>query len=606
MKIGYIGLGALGSELARRFLKSHELRVWDMNTDASARLGNDGALVMASAKDVAVHSDVILLCLPRSSDVRQVLFDQGGVAEGLSPGKLVIDQTSGVAKETHEMARLLAERGVDLMDAAVSAGPSFVAQGGATLMASAPDHVYERALPVLLEITQTIFRCGTAVGDGQAMKTINNAMNGGCRVGTLEVAVMGRKAGLALQAMTEALSRSGGRSVTTDRMLPAIAEGKASTNFGLSLMLKDIHQAVALGMDACAPMPLTGTARALFQIGANTLGAGAQLEDMIGLVERMAATTFMPSNPAHGAFPAPIQGHDDRRPVGLVGGGRLGRSIARRLLATHRLHVHAVPTELRDELVQAGAVYAPDLQTLARECQVILLCVNASTDVRDVLLAPNGLAQCLGPGAVVLDHCGGDPRQTRQLASELAAMGVTLLDVPALDELQSADDGPVGMLLGGPVDACGRVWPLLTALDPNIVYCGTSGQAHMAKIVNDAVSAICLLMTFECVAVGLRYGLKLQDMAMVLDRTSGWSAVSRKILPALAHGSFSSEVRLQDVASTLRIAADISLEIGAPMTIANAARGVLDMAVHVLGEGATLGALTTMVESTTSTRFESA
>lgn len=295
MRIGYIGLGALGSELARRFVAGHELTVWDLNNHAAAPLAQAGARVASSAAELARQSDVILLCLPRSADVRELVFGSGGLADGLSPGQLVIDQTSGVPKETAETATRLAARGVAMMDAAVSASPHVVAQGATTLMAAAPDDVYERALPVLRAITEKIHRCGTRVGDGQAMKIVNNAMNAACRLGTLEVVAMGRKAGLSLAAMTSTLNAGGGRNQTTEKMLPAIARGEASTNFALALMLKDVNQAAALGMEQRVPMPITGMVRSLLQIGLNTLGPQAKLEDMVGLTEAMAATRFVDS-----------------------------------------------------------------------------------------------------------------------------------------------------------------------------------------------------------------------------------------------------------------------------------------------------------------------
>ncbi len=122
------------------------------------------------------------------------------------------------------MAEELAERGIDMMDAAVSASPLVVAEGKATLMVAGSDTVYERALPVLQVITQTIYRCGDRVGDGQAMKMVNNAMNAGCRLGTLEVVAMGKKAGLSLPLMADVLNRNKARNQTTDRMLPALAQ----------------------------------------------------------------------------------------------------------------------------------------------------------------------------------------------------------------------------------------------------------------------------------------------------------------------------------------------------------------------------------------------
>ena len=88
------------------------------------------------------------------------------------------------------------------------------------------------------------------------MKTVNNAMNAGVRLGTLEVAALGRKAGLSLQCMIEVLNKGSARNQTTEKMLPAIAEGKASTNFALSLMLKDVNLALALATGAKVPTPM--------------------------------------------------------------------------------------------------------------------------------------------------------------------------------------------------------------------------------------------------------------------------------------------------------------------------------------------------------------
>ena len=343
MRIGYIGLGALGSELARRFLTGHELTVWDLNDRAAAPLVQAGARVAPTGAELARQTDVILLCLPRSADVRDLVFGPGGLAEGLTTGQLVIDQTSGVPKETAETAARLGARGVAMMDAAVSASPHVVAQGATTLMAAAPDDVYERALPVLLAITDKIHRCGTRVGDGQAMKIVNNAMNAACRLGTLEVVAMGRKAGLSLAAMTKTLNAGRGRNQTTEKMLPAIARGEASTNFALALMLKDVSQAAALGMEQGVPMPITGIVRNLLQIGLNTLGPQAKLEDMVGLTESMDATRFVDS-PTGAVFG---EDEDDALPLVDAAVAALGRLVTYECVAAGSRHGLALPDMAR-------------------------------------------------------------------------------------------------------------------------------------------------------------------------------------------------------------------------------------------------------------------
>jgi 3-hydroxyisobutyrate dehydrogenase len=134
------------------------------------------------------------------------------------------------------------------------------------------------------------------------MKMVNNAINGGCRMATLEMVALGRKAGLSLAAMTEVLNAGAGHNQTTEKMLPAIARGEASTNFALSLMLKDINQAVELGDRVGAPMAITRTVRGLLQVGLNTVGPAARLEDMVSVVEGMAGTRFA----GPGAEPGPL------------------------------------------------------------------------------------------------------------------------------------------------------------------------------------------------------------------------------------------------------------------------------------------------------------
>lgn len=285
MNIGYVGLGALGAELARRFLPGNTLRVWDLGHAARAKFEGSEAEVSSSAAALARDSDVVLLCLPRSADVRQLLFGEGGLAQGLSPGKLVIDQTSGVPAETAAIASELALHGVAMVDAAVSASPLTVHTGAATLMVAGPAEVVDRALPVLHAITSTIMHCGGRVGDGQAVKLVNNAINAATRLGTLEIAALGRKAGYSLSSICATLNTGAARNQTTDKMLPALARGEASTNFALSLMLKDLNQAVDLGMSHGAPMPLSGLTRSLLQLGLNTVGEQAWLEDMVGVME---------------------------------------------------------------------------------------------------------------------------------------------------------------------------------------------------------------------------------------------------------------------------------------------------------------------------------
>jgi 3-hydroxyisobutyrate dehydrogenase len=293
MRIGYIGLGAMGGALARHLLGKFELSVLDLNREIVQSFVEAGAAAAASPAELARTSDVVILCLPRSSDVEKVIFGPGGLIEGLEPGKIIIDQTSGVPSETRRFASRLSEVGVELFDAPVSGAMATAIAGTISIIASGPANAFDRALPILQAISPNVFHCGERVGNGQTMKTVNNMMNVSVRLATLEAAAMGRKLGLSLEAMTEAINATTARNYTSQGMLPAIAQGRQSTKFALALQVKDIHQAISIGADCGVPMPIGGVARALLQTGLNSLGKDAQLEEMIGFIQSMADTQFV-------------------------------------------------------------------------------------------------------------------------------------------------------------------------------------------------------------------------------------------------------------------------------------------------------------------------
>jgi 3-hydroxyisobutyrate dehydrogenase len=291
VQIGYIGLGAMGGALARRLLLSHPLRVLDLDRGAVAAFAKRGATASASPAELARSCDVIMMCLPRSANVRQAIFGENGLLDGLSAGKIVIDQTSGDPAETAAMAEQLLQHGVTMLDAPVSGGIGGAEAGTIAIMVSGPRATYDDARPALLSISPNVEYVSNRIGDAQALKLINNAMSAGCRLATLEAAALGRKLGLPLSTIAEVLNRGPGRNKASKVMLPALMEGKPSAgSFALSLMLKDLNLATGLSMKCDAPMPIANLVRALLQTGVNTLGDKALLEDTVRLIDTMSST----------------------------------------------------------------------------------------------------------------------------------------------------------------------------------------------------------------------------------------------------------------------------------------------------------------------------
>jgi 3-hydroxyisobutyrate dehydrogenase len=287
MQLGYIGLGNMGAALARRLLRQHKMRVYDLKPEAMARLGPLGAAPTQSPQSLGAECDLVMTCLPTSKDVREAIFGKDGLAKGLRKGGLIADMTTGDPNATREMAAELARSGITLFDAPVSGGPHGADAGTIAIMVGAPAEVYAKVKPVLEVISPNIFHCG-GVGTGHVMKLVNNIVAASVRAVTFEAVAMGIKNGLSLETCAAVLAKGSARSYTTEITLPGFVAGKMSANFTLGLMHKDMRLATELGVASGAPMPISNLAREIFQISLNEEGAGQDVNALIRLYERNA------------------------------------------------------------------------------------------------------------------------------------------------------------------------------------------------------------------------------------------------------------------------------------------------------------------------------
>ncbi|MFL9951546.1 NAD(P)-dependent oxidoreductase [Paraburkholderia agricolaris] len=606
MNIGYIGLGSMGSALARRLVARHKLIVWDINNGATAAFEQLGATVAPSAAELARQCEIVLLCLPRTSDVRDLIFGRNGLAEGLSSGKLVVDQTSGVPGQTRDIAAQLATQGVAMIDAPVSGGVAGANAGTISIMISGAEADCERALPVLRDISPNVFHCGNRVGDGQAMKLCNNLLSAGCRVSTFEVVAMGRKMGLSLATMSEMINKGSGRNRTSKVTLQELSEGRSvASHFAMALMLKDMNQVIQLGMDCGAPTTLTNIVRGILQTGVNMMGETAQLEKVIDLIENMAGTHIRDAPDTALSQPvSPLQ-HAGKQAlrVGYVGLGTMGGALARRLMLSRTMRVFDVSAETARAFETEGAIVAKDLPSLARECDVIFVCVPTSAIVREVIFGKDGLAEGLSPGKIVVDQTTGDPTVTIDIGTELQKLGVQLVDAPVAGGARGAVAGTIAIMAGGSPDAFATVRPVFESISPNVVYCGTLGNGHIAKLVNNAVATCNCLLTYEAASIAVKYGLKLADLSKVINQSTGWSAASERILPSLSEGKATAGFQLGLMVKDLKLAGGMAIKCGAPMLVARTVCSVYEVGAHIFGKTANIDEMARFYESMSDIRF---
>jgi 3-hydroxyisobutyrate dehydrogenase len=204
MEIGYVGLGSMGGAIARRMLLSRKLRVFDLMPERASAMTQAGAVPAQDLASLAAASDMVCLCLPTSADVQMAIFGENGLAAGLKPGTVVADMTTGDPLATKAMAKDLAARGIDLIDAPVSGGPDGAAAGTLAIIVGASFALFNKVKPVFESVSPNIFHMGE-LGAGQTMKLVNNLLLAGSKAMTYEVMALAVKNGLDPKLCAEVL-----------------------------------------------------------------------------------------------------------------------------------------------------------------------------------------------------------------------------------------------------------------------------------------------------------------------------------------------------------------------------------------------------------------
>lgn len=534
-------------------------------------------------------ADVIFLGGRDVSAIQAEIFGSAGLEAGLRAGQILVDRSDSDAASARERAATLAARGVAIVEAP-SSGHYTEDAGLAPVTYLAGTQAARGTVAPL--IAGEVLDCGDT-GKGHALNLFNATMGLTAYLATLEVAAMGAKFGLGLDAMARAISAGSGRNRASTIALPMLLRGVSATDMPLRQALNLLQLATEAASATGTPTFLASQARNLLQAAFNRSGDAATVEAAVDLIEIMAAAPLraLPATPT-----AAPEGDGSALKVGYVGVGTMGGALARRLLLSRPLMVSDVNHILVDRLVADGAVAVPDAATLARECDVIIVCVPTSTIVRQVVFGPAGLAEGLAPGKIVIDQTTGDPSETRAIARDLEAIGVQMVDAPVSGGTRGALAGTIAIICGGLEAAFARVHSILRQISPNIIYCGVSGNGHAAKLIQNAVAACNRILTLECSAAAVRSGLTLTELIAPIEAGSGWNGGASRIIPALRTGNATTDFSMGLMAKDLRLAMDIGNDLGAPMMIANAARGLMQCCANEEGSHANLDAIVTTFE----------
>lgn len=264
-RVGYIGLGLMGSSIARNLMKAgHALVVHNRSREIVDQLASEGATPATSPRDVAAQSDFVFTNLPDSPDVELVVLGPDGIIEGAHQGLIYIDNSTIKPETARHISDELAKVGVRALDAPVSGGDIGARAGTLSIMVGGPQDAFDRAKPLFEAMGKTITWVGES-GAGQIAKAANQIVVAGTMVAMAEALVLAQKSGVDPTRVVQAISRGAAQCWALDNKPPKIFKRNLGPGFKAYMQAKDLKIVVDTGRTYSVPLPLTALAHQLYE-----------------------------------------------------------------------------------------------------------------------------------------------------------------------------------------------------------------------------------------------------------------------------------------------------------------------------------------------------
>lgn len=271
-RIGFIGLGLMGSRLTRR-LRSFgwNVQAWNRSPEPANALKGEGAVIAASIEQLAGDSTVILSCLVNDAAVRSVYFDKGGIFSAATPGSVILEMSTispGLSLLLHQEA---SARGLSFLDLAISGSTPAVEAGTITLFAGGDQATFEKCVPIYEAIAKQWFLIGSG-SSGIRMKLVANLLLGIDMQATAEAVSLGEHLQIDRGVLLNVLARTSVVAPAIVGKLQKIKAGDYSPEFPLRLMSKDLDLVMEAARTTGADLPAASVAQNVF--AANLISNG--------------------------------------------------------------------------------------------------------------------------------------------------------------------------------------------------------------------------------------------------------------------------------------------------------------------------------------------
>ena len=288
MKIGFIGLGLIGTPMSENLIKAgHEVTVWNRTASRMKGVVSAGALGATSAKDAASGSEITITMVSDSPDVEDVILGSDGVLQGTGPGSVVVDMSTISPSVTRTIAHSLAKNGVEMLDAPVSGGVNGAVAGTLSIMVGGDKAVFEMCLPVFQALGSRITHCG-GNGMGQITKLSNQIIGLGNLAAMCEAMVFATKAGGDPDALLNAWGGGAANSWMVENLGPMVFNNEFAPGFMADLAQKDLRLVLESAAEMEVPLFTTPIVSQIFR-STQQAGFGAEgIQAYVKTLERLA------------------------------------------------------------------------------------------------------------------------------------------------------------------------------------------------------------------------------------------------------------------------------------------------------------------------------
>ena len=261
MKLGYIGLGNMGAPMARNLLKAgYEVAVYDLVAERTEAVVADGGIRGSSGEDVASQVDVLFTSLPEPRHSAEVM---PALLTAMQANTIWVDLTTNDRNLVLELAKQASEKNIGVVESPVTGAVDGARLGKLTLFAAGEQTTVEKVRPVM-EIMGKVIYCG-ALGLGNVVKLITNQVWFINAAAIGESLVLGKKAGVDLMVLWDALKNSVGDTFVVRHDVPSIFDGHYDPSFSLALCCKDLRLLAELGAQTGTQLDMTRFAQGKFE-----------------------------------------------------------------------------------------------------------------------------------------------------------------------------------------------------------------------------------------------------------------------------------------------------------------------------------------------------